>query len=44
MPNLRDVAQRAVVMGECWICAGLIPCDDPDRCGYGVGSGNGPAE
>lgn len=33
-PNLADIADRAVVMGECWICAGVIACQNPELCGY----------
>lgn len=34
MPSLRDIADRAVVMGECWICAGVIACQNPELCGH----------
>jgi hypothetical protein len=43
LPSLRDVADRARVMGECFVCAGLVECEHPGLCGY-EGRGDGQAE
>jgi hypothetical protein len=34
LPNLRDVADRARVMGDCFVCAGVVECELPGLCGY----------
>jgi len=37
--TLKDVADKARVLGECFICGGEVACPTPGLCGYEVGNG-----
>lgn len=39
LPSLWDVADRARVMGECWVCDGKAECAHQGLCGDEVSNG-----